>query len=304
MAARKFVQKRECALRTNGLPGLVYALRTKWLPECCTHRTERQKVCTKIRTPVVWSRPSPWMASAAKRLWRAVGGLRWRLLPWVCMLVLCEHLVFHLYAARCRWPVLPAGGGPPTRLMLLADPQLTDVSSYKLLGASAGTQLGSLLLALYSSMCDGYLRRVWRAAQWHLGPWQLSLFMGDIFDGGRYAESGGEWQLLLNRFDAVFGVPRGATPRANSMYALGNHDVNTCSGCTIGQMYRHRIPSALRPMDQHAAGIGPLRDLEASVFSRHQLAFGPVNQVRHTDWLPATPTGCLLRVSERDRCDG
>ena len=26
--------------RTNGLPGFLYASRTKWLPECCTHRTE------------------------------------------------------------------------------------------------------------------------------------------------------------------------------------------------------------------------------------------------------------------------
>ena len=45
--------------RTNGLPGFLYASRTKWLPECCTHRTEWPPESLYKKTGCTSQSPSP-----------------------------------------------------------------------------------------------------------------------------------------------------------------------------------------------------------------------------------------------------
>ena len=192
---------------------------------------------------------------------------------WCLTLLWCEHFAFRAFASWCSWPE-PAGEGDQHRILLVSDPQLTDWTSYKWLIRIKGTMHGRLLLALYSHLCDAYIRRVWRAILAAQQRWDLAVFLGDMFDGGRYADEQ-QWPELLRRFDAMFGV-RDA-PKA--LFAVGNHDSNMCTNCTVDQTFRHGVPDALRKLPLGQPNLEPLVWHAAAVLERHEQAFGKTNQV-------------------------
>eukprot|EP00656_Telonema_subtile_P035064 TRINITY_DN39071_c0_g1_i1.p1 TRINITY_DN39071_c0_g1~~TRINITY_DN39071_c0_g1_i1.p1 ORF type:complete len:298 (-),score=54.37 TRINITY_DN39071_c0_g1_i1:581-1474(-) len=200
------------------------------------------------------------------------------LIVWVMVVVFCEHWLFQLCAARCGWPEV-SGPGTTHRVVLVSDPQLTDFTSYKILSVNRGTRVGNALLAIYEHLCDGYMRRMWRAIR-SQNPlnWDLTIFLGDMFDGGRYVDDTSAWDALVRRFDRIFDSPRRST-HPKSLFAAGNHDVNMCTNCTVKQMYRHGLPNRLKHMPLEQPSLGPMVQFGSKVLNRHIATFNRPNQV-------------------------
>lgn len=110
----------------------------------------------------------------------------------------------------CSWPA-PAGASDRyTRIVVLADPQLTDKTSYELLAS------GPLLWAV-ELLCDAYLARaggLMRAMKPH-----AVLYLGDLMDGGT-KHSDAEFQLSLERLERVLSPPISSAV----IHVAGNHD--------------------------------------------------------------------------------
>ena len=173
-------------------------------------------------------------------------------------------------------------------MVVIADPQLTDRTSYKdVIQAhnSGGTTIGRFKLAFYTTFCDGYLRRVWGALL-AVGkpPWALTVFLGDMFDGGRYVEHQANWDQLTARFNQTF---HGALSAEHGplIVNLGNHDSNTCSLCSARTMYRHGLPKAIEEFADLRSHNGLLQNypqvenFDQRTLQRHVDTFGPINRV-------------------------
>ncbi len=90
---------------------------------------------------------------------------------WLVLILLCEWLI-------PNWSLLPCSFHLPFKVLVIADPQLTDAYSYK---QSAGP-----LLWLTQFFSDIYMHRnYYRVLQWYLDP-DAVLFVGDLMDGARH----------------------------------------------------------------------------------------------------------------------
>jgi hypothetical protein len=92
--------------------------------------------------------------------------LRVMLIAWVSLLVWRERLVFGWSGASCAWPTLKTkvgvpmnpGGSSVVHVAVIADPQLTDHTSYR------WAPKGSWLLAAVERLSDVYMARACRSA--------------------------------------------------------------------------------------------------------------------------------------------
>lgn len=154
-------------------------------------------------------------------------GFRWKSpfrLLFVCwvMVLLYGQVGVH-FVHSCRF----SGGG--VRLLIVADPQLTDHFSY---------DVSPFLNWVIGFFCDLQLRMSWKAAVWQADP-DAAVFLGDMLWGGFLFSSEQEYQLGVARLNAVFGgaaknpkrhgVASGSTarfqPSIPSFVVCGNHDV-------------------------------------------------------------------------------
>ncbi|KAH8953168.1 hypothetical protein BDL97_08G009700 [Sphagnum fallax] len=156
---------------------------------------------------------------------------RWRVAAvmgcmWVASLLYGEVFIYWLPVWTCPWPSLNANqvqDSPksPIRVLVIADPQITDRTSY-------GMKPGSLALWLTQFYSDIYMRRAFRTSVLGLEPEQI-VFLGDLFDGGPFL-SPKEWQESLERFRHIFDQSQGAIKdrgrKEIPMHTLpGNHDL-------------------------------------------------------------------------------
>ncbi|ORZ17179.1 Metallo-dependent phosphatase-like protein [Absidia repens] len=144
----------------------------------------------------------------------------WRLI-WVIMLLLGEWFVFSFSVAKCRWPATSSSSSSsldaqyPQRLLLIADPQVTDAYSYDRTG---------FLLWWTEFYSDLYMRRSYRHLTSSKNPDKI-VFMGDLMDGGReWGEQG--WKTQLKRFYRNFNK-HASIP---TLYMSGNHDIGIRDG--------------------------------------------------------------------------
>ncbi|CAO3587336.1 unnamed protein product [Absidia cylindrospora] len=142
----------------------------------------------------------------------------WRLI-WVIMLLLGEWLVFRLSVAKCHWPATSSSSSLdaqfPQRILLIADPQVTDAYSYDRNG---------FLLWWTEFYSDLYMRRSYRYLTYSKNPDKI-VFMGDLMDGGR--EWGDQvWKAELKRFYRNFNKQESIP----TLYMSGNHDIGIRDG--------------------------------------------------------------------------
>ncbi|KAK9450816.1 Metallo-dependent phosphatase-like protein [Limtongia smithiae] len=144
---------------------------------------------------------------------------------WVFVLYWGEHGVFAAAVRACRWETWedwPAGA-TPVRIAVIADPQLVDENTYK--GRPAP------LLALTEYYVDKYMHRAWTALHAGLGSKDATVFLGDLFDGGREWDHD-TWLAEYERFERVFPFATGDDVTRTGEYGelllrevAGNHDI-------------------------------------------------------------------------------
>ncbi|GJJ70354.1 ethanolamine phosphate phosphodiesterase [Entomortierella parvispora] len=128
----------------------------------------------------------------------------WRLL-WFVTLVLGEHGFYWVMIDRCSWPENQSWDASESslkdryRIVIIADPQLTDWFSYKQSG------IGLWLTEFYT---DLFMRRSFRRLHAKFQP-DAVLYLGDLLDGGRETMDRERFDRNRDRFlERVFDTTR------------------------------------------------------------------------------------------------
>jgi len=143
--------------------------------------------------------------------------------------LLIISLSFYSDSWRCEWPE-PEGAASMSddiHMLLIADPQITDKSSY---GQNPG-----LLLTLTEHYSDTYMTRAFQTLLQTHEPHRV-LFLGDMTDGAwslrDTMEDDRHFEHLMRRFKDIFWHKAGARKDDDFfMYVPGNHDVPICPAC-------------------------------------------------------------------------
>ena len=143
-----------------------------------------------------------------------------------------EHVAFRVTSASCAWPEFEGARVPATRVAVIADPQITDFTSYPSFAPK-----GSWTLAAIERVSDAYQHRAFRLAVLPKRPEHV-LFVGDLLDGGWNTFDEKTYEATARRFERVFRWPtrneggvRSSSPEKNHVESLhyfsvhGNHDV-------------------------------------------------------------------------------
>ncbi|KNC97928.1 uncharacterized protein SPPG_06918 [Spizellomyces punctatus DAOM BR117] len=133
-------------------------------------------------------------------------------LLWIVNVFVCEVWLSRAYIGRCSWPASDQDGANPIRVVVIADPQLTDAYSYSQSG------LGLALTQFYS---DLYMKRNFKVLQSKLEP-DVVVFLGDIMDGGREWADDQVFEEELQRVRRVFWI---RSPKTRVLWVAGNHDI-------------------------------------------------------------------------------
>lgn len=142
--------------------------------------------------------------------------LVWIISVWFFALFFCEIFIFQRAIGACRYSDIEDSQRFTTsRMVIVADPQLTDCYSYDY------APRGSLLLPIIQFYSDLYMRKCFGLVQSYHSP-DAVVLLGDLFDGAKIL-SKEEYEKEYERFNWVF------ERRAGSHYRLynvsGNHDI-------------------------------------------------------------------------------
>ncbi|KAI8086710.1 Metallo-dependent phosphatase-like protein [Halteromyces radiatus] len=138
----------------------------------------------------------------------------WRWI-WILILLIGEWLVFRLAVTRCPWPAPSTSldSNAPERVLLIADPQVTDAYSYDRQG---------VLLWLTEFYSDLYMQRSYQHVTRQRQPDKI-VILGDLMDGGREWDDQG-FKTQLGRFYKIFNQ------QTKTLYMSGNHDIGIRDG--------------------------------------------------------------------------
>lgn len=180
---------------------------------------------------------------------------------WLLNLWICEMALFAASLSRCAANValressmLQTDDARISRIAIVADPQLTDETSY------ASVRRGTAMLRFVEYHSDVFMRKSFLELVRHVAPAAI-VFAGDMFDGARYV-SPDSYAASERRFEWIFERPDGLSSRTLPFFNLsGNHDV----------------------------GWGPWnRDEQPAYVRRFTARFGPLNAVHRIggfDWV-------------------
>lgn len=132
--------------------------------------------------------------------------ITWIWIFWIIWTLWISNLVFTFSVYKCKIPL----GRNSSRVLIVADPQLTDFYSYKQSG---------LLLRLTEFFSDSYMKKSFKSIL-ELNP-QIVIFLGDLMDGGREIVDEQHYNREVDRFNHVFK----ATTTVKRYYMPGNHDI-------------------------------------------------------------------------------
>ena len=157
-------------------------------------------------------------------------------LAWLPIVAWHEHVAFRATSASCAWPELEGttSASPDARVVVIADPQVTDFTSYRSFAPK-----GSWTLAAIERVSDAYQHRAFRLAVLPKRPERV-LFLGDLLDGGWLTADDETFDATARRFERIFRWPgrhetRGDSPSERDehpktyMSVHGNHDVGYAS---------------------------------------------------------------------------
>ncbi|KAK6455323.1 Metallo-dependent phosphatase-like protein [Scheffersomyces xylosifermentans] len=136
-------------------------------------------------------------------------------LIWVITIHYFERIYARNVVASCNWSNWEdwPENASPHRIALVADPQIVDAYSYP--GRPA------IIDFLVQKVTDNYLRRNHKFMHSELDP-DTTIFLGDLFDGGREWDDNNVWFKEYKRYNTVF--PKKVNRRTISSIP-GNHDI-------------------------------------------------------------------------------
>ena len=177
-------------------------------------------------------------------------------LAWLPIVAWHEHVAFRATSASCAWPELEGStsASPDARVVVIADPQVTDFTSYRSFAPK-----GSWTLAAIERVSDAYQHRAFRLAVLPKRPEHV-LFLGDLLDGGWLTADDETFDATARRFERIFRWPSrrdalGDAPTEKKKKYLsvhGNHDVG----------YASRAESFPEIRARHESGFGVSNYLE------------------------------------------
>jgi hypothetical protein len=137
---------------------------------------------------------------------------------WLINFLVGEWLIFEWVVWRCgvRFAERRAALRATSLVALIADPQLTDETSYK-------TFRRSPLLPIIEWSSDSYMRRSFVALERHVRP-DAIVIAGDLMDGSRYVDDF-SYQKGLRRYRTVFQQSSERQSSVKKHYVSGNHDI-------------------------------------------------------------------------------
>ena len=153
--------------------------------------------------------------------------------------VLSELVAVRYWVGTCGWPSLAGGDGGRgaageeegahrvSRLLVIADPQLTDEVSYEI---GRGPLLG-----LVEWLSDLYMQRVYGLARRRLDPDHV-VVLGDMFDGGHLWDDEA-YAAEMARYVRIFG--REVYDRDRVWHVVGNHDVGYAANMDPARLRRY-----------------------------------------------------------------
>lgn len=136
------------------------------------------------------------------------------ILIWIAVIYYGERVYPRNAISNCSWPRNKnwPNDANPTRVALIADPQLIDDHTYP--------GRNKIFQRVSEFIVDLYLRRNWVYINSQLDP-DANLFLGDLFDGGREWENR-VWEQEYIRWNKIFTKP----PYKRTIMSLpGNHDI-------------------------------------------------------------------------------
>lgn len=134
---------------------------------------------------------------------------------WIMLIHYFERIVPGQTMKSCQWGKWEhwETGSNPHRVALVADPQIIDDHTYP-----KNSRLFNYIVTLIS---DNYLRRNHKFMHSILDP-DTTLFLGDLFDGGREWDDYDVWFDEYKRFSEIFPEP---INRRTIKSIPGNHDI-------------------------------------------------------------------------------
>lgn len=184
------------------------------------------------------------MLTASRRALRSTLDTRlshWGLLDWLrllwCTAVLWYELVSFAWSLKsCSWPdnVLLPGRNRPAHILLVADPQVRDLS----------TSRAPRLTAARQHLTQVALRRNWFFAS-RKNP-DLVIFLGDILASWRLIGSDDDYKRNYAKFLDTFRLDR----RIPSYFVPGNNDVGLNIDPAAARQARQRFTSHFGPLNQ------------------------------------------------------
>ncbi|KAM3433800.1 hypothetical protein MY4824_005794 [Beauveria thailandica] len=184
---------------------------------------------------------------------------------WIVILFWGERWVFDSKVENCSWDHWEQWpkGTHPHRLVLIADPQITDPHSYP----GRPWPLSTLTVTI----TDNYLRRGYKALQNHLQPDSV-FFLGDLFDGGR------EWKTRQEGFvDPKWGKERSGEEKkwVKTWHRKYGEDYWVREYQRFGEIFFDNFNAGGNVPGPYQRG----RRLVASLPGNHDLGFGAQVQV-------------------------
>ncbi|KAI0675017.1 hypothetical protein C8Q78DRAFT_1183099 [Trametes maxima] len=167
------------------------------------------------------------------------GLLDWLRLLWCAVVFWYERAAFYWALAPCSWPdtALPPHQQRPTHVLLVADPQVRDLSVSKRVGFSAFRQF----------LVDQALKRNWHFAS-RTHP-DIVVFLGDVLASWRLIRSDEEYERNLLKFKTIFRTD----PAVTSYYVPGNNDVGLNIDPATARQVRRRFTTHFGPLNQQVS---------------------------------------------------
>ena len=180
-------------------------------------------------------------------------------LAWLPIVAWHEHVAFRATSASCAWPELEGStsASPDARVAVIADPQITDFTSYRSFAPK-----GSWTLAAIERVSDAYQHRAFRLAVLPKRPEHV-LFLGDLLDGGWLTADDETFDATARRFERIFRWP-------SRRDALG--DAPTSSETQVKKKY-------LSVHGNHDVGYASRAESFPEIRKRHESRFGVSNYV-------------------------
>ena len=177
---------------------------------------------------------------------------------WMPLVAWHEHVAFRVTSNSCTWPSIEGASSPVSHVAVIADPQLTDHTSYRECPKDSWT------LSLVQRLCDAYQHRAFRLAVLPKRPDRV-LFVGDLIDGGWQTGDGKVFDTNAKRFGRIFRG--GEAPSSEGEASSSSFD-------SKNKMF-------LSVHGNHDVGYAAYGEKYEGIQTRHEQRFGVSNYVEH-----------------------